>query len=408
MQAKYACANDTANWMQIAREILKDRCIARVILPGSHDSGAYELKHRAGRSITCGCLLECCCIRNIVTSWSITQGRDIYNQLMAGCRYLDLRVAWIESERTFRFQHTLLGVEIRDILYQVASFLKNSREEFLILDFQHFFNVGASEHLALLDMVMRILGTVSQPPAKAVDTDVEIKVETDTKSKQPFHRGVVVPVARWGDSLEVLWGTEHRVFIVYGLSSVPPQFADIVAPKSRIVSPWAQGGKEKIPPLPAQLETRLQKFVQENSQRVLTESRRSCDAEAVVVDERQPPFPWIFVLQVVLAPVIRTIVNAVCCCCCRRRAGIPTSLRDLALHSTNPHVLQMLRCDEWRQRTPKLNVVMLDFAAESAELVTEIIHLNYLNVSAAKAASIHNGDLSTEQTSRSCTFTSIV
>ena len=47
---------------------------------------------------------------------------------------------------------------------------------------------------------------------------------------------------------------------------------------------------------------------------------------------------------------------------------------------------------------------MLDFAVESAELTTEIIHMNFLQVSATS----DTGVLSTKQTSRSCTFTSIV
>ena len=59
-------------------------------------------------------------------------------------------------------------------------------------------------------MVMRILGTASQSPAEAADTNAEKKMEPDTENKLPFHPGLVVPVARWGDSLEVLWGTEHR------------------------------------------------------------------------------------------------------------------------------------------------------------------------------------------------------
>lgn len=66
----------------------------------------------------------------------------------------------------------------------------------------------------LLDMVMRILATVSQPADEAADTNMEKKLETDTENKLPFHPGVVVPVARWGDSLEMLWGTEHRFAVM--------------------------------------------------------------------------------------------------------------------------------------------------------------------------------------------------
>ena len=34
------------------------------------------------------------------------------------------------------------------------------------------------------------------------------------------HPGVVVPVDRWGDSLETLWGTEHRLVTAEGMVAV--------------------------------------------------------------------------------------------------------------------------------------------------------------------------------------------
>ena len=85
------CVHDTAQWMQIARENLKNQRITQVsvdtcfrvrssthirllvhivaltqqvILPGSHDSGAYELSNKAGSDRNWSalrCFLGCCC-----------------------------------------------------------------------------------------------------------------------------------------------------------------------------------------------------------------------------------------------------------------------------------------------------------------------------------------------------------
>ena len=49
-------------------------------------------------------------------------------------------------------------------------------------------------------MVMEVLSSVGAQSA----------AEAEGKRKEGGGPGVVVPVDRWGDSLETLWGTEHR------------------------------------------------------------------------------------------------------------------------------------------------------------------------------------------------------
>jgi hypothetical protein len=46
-------------------------------------------------------------IDQIITPWLLTQDHDIYDQLLGGIRYLDLRTGWDEARaewRTFHFE----------------------------------------------------------------------------------------------------------------------------------------------------------------------------------------------------------------------------------------------------------------------------------------------------------------
>lgn len=64
-------------WMGVAYNYLKDKTLKQIIIPGSHDSGMYKTT-------------ECTSLAD--ASKTQTQGSNIYDQLLQGARYFDLRV----------------------------------------------------------------------------------------------------------------------------------------------------------------------------------------------------------------------------------------------------------------------------------------------------------------------------
>ena len=105
----------TSSWMgdlgdQIASKPLKDLAI-----PGSHDSGTYDM-------VQVGCA---------------AQGVDVYEQLRAGARYLDLRAKWCANDYYFYHGYFASANKLSSVLDQIQRFLKedNNKTEVLILDF---------------------------------------------------------------------------------------------------------------------------------------------------------------------------------------------------------------------------------------------------------------------------------
>ncbi len=129
------------NWQSYINDDVK---FLEVVMPGSHDSGTNGL----------GDLYR-------------TQNSGYYDQLSAGVRYFDVRVA--EYNGTVRSVHAdsgeLLipssanGVPFQDILNDINRFIKENPSEVIILDFQHIWNDFSSKVLPMI---------VSNLPSQAI------------------------------------------------------------------------------------------------------------------------------------------------------------------------------------------------------------------------------------------------
>ncbi|KAM0247239.1 hypothetical protein ACHAQJ_009924 [Trichoderma viride] len=71
------------NWMKNIYDVIKDRQIQHVVMPGTHDSGMSTI---SGKILGGG-----------ISENTQTQGISIYDQLYAGARYFDLRVGSVHS-----------------------------------------------------------------------------------------------------------------------------------------------------------------------------------------------------------------------------------------------------------------------------------------------------------------------
>lgn len=115
------CLRSQPQWMWENRELLGDRRLIDLVLPGTHDSGAYE-EYRGAIS------------DNPVTMYAITQEESIFNQLMYGVRYLDLRPSFYnDTEEQYWLNHGLYRIRpFSLILDDIVRFMNLSNDLLII------------------------------------------------------------------------------------------------------------------------------------------------------------------------------------------------------------------------------------------------------------------------------------
>lgn len=163
---------DFSRWMEnLPNE--KQLCFLKdLVIPGSHDSGTFFLD----QSLEIG-PDEPSSIQNLVSifgkfaksvihSWSVTQSMKIYEQLVAGIRYLDIRVAFREIDKEIRIVHGLYGCPISEIFVDIEKFIEEHPKEVIILDFNHFYNMDCEAHQILADTLVGMFREVMRVPGK--------------------------------------------------------------------------------------------------------------------------------------------------------------------------------------------------------------------------------------------------
>jgi len=139
-----------ADWMAELPRAAQALPLHRLLLPGTHFSGAYQLTRssltrqpRAWRA-----LRWLPPVRDWFARWTLTQQGDLYAQLERGARVLDLRVAYDRrAARYYLASGGLACVEAHAALRQVARFVRQHRGEVVLL------RVGADpKHAAHTDL----------------------------------------------------------------------------------------------------------------------------------------------------------------------------------------------------------------------------------------------------------------
>jgi hypothetical protein len=174
-------------WMGELGPLLGKKTLREIIIPGTHDAGTSVITENSDWAPSSDALLHALPKRR-VADWSKAQGWTVHQQLMNGIRYLDLRVAKHDDGR-FYFAHTLLGDYVEERIRDIKSFLSRSPQEVVILDFQHFYNMGSVDHVRLARILKYAFGKklVAPPP-----------------------KGSSLP------KLEALWEEEKQVVVLYG------------------------------------------------------------------------------------------------------------------------------------------------------------------------------------------------
>lgn len=205
-------------WMTNMSDQLGAMQVNRIILPGTHDSGTYSITSQsmlspdlapewAAVAAKVASILGIP-VDTIISNWARAQGKTVLQQLQAGVRYLDLRVALDTNNNTLYVVHGMYGTTIQDVINQIGAFVTANPQELLILDFQHFFQMTPASHTALLGMLRAAFGN-------------------------RMVRNTLNP----SNTLDDVWNSNASVIIIYSDDTVSSANSDVWA-NSRMFRDW--------------------------------------------------------------------------------------------------------------------------------------------------------------------------
>ncbi|KAK7871441.1 hypothetical protein R5R35_010827 [Gryllus longicercus] len=224
-----ACARMYPDWMGDLAASIGGLRLKEVLLPGTHDSGAYR---RYSPLVP----------QTIVEKYSITQEEDIGTQLRLGVRYLDIRVGHYPSTSArWWVNHGVVRLHpLQDVVDDVKDFIRNHPNEVVIFDVQEFpvgFGEDLSVHRALVAFLSEELAELAAPKALGWDATLARVWAQRGRVVLAYDRADVIaslptaplwPAVRqlWGDvrTLDALRDYLHRV-IGSGASSQPSAHA---------------------------------------------------------------------------------------------------------------------------------------------------------------------------------------
>ncbi|XP_038199047.1 PI-PLC X domain-containing protein 1 isoform X2 [Arvicola amphibius] len=102
-----------------------------------------------------------CIMGPMVLRWSVTQTLDVKQQLDAGVRYLDLRIAHMQggSEKNLHFEHMIYTTAlVEDTLTEISEWLESHPHEVIILACRNFEGMTGDLHEYLIDCIKNIFG----------------------------------------------------------------------------------------------------------------------------------------------------------------------------------------------------------------------------------------------------------
>ncbi|KAG8199710.1 hypothetical protein JTE90_022159 [Oedothorax gibbosus] len=146
-----SCLRIRPFWMSESERYISNLQLGEVMIPGSHDSGSFDFHREIAP----------------VSKYKYAQEEPIFNQLVYGLRYFDLRVGYYKnSADKYYINHNFLRTEhsVKSVLNQVLKFIKATKE-IVILDF-HNFPIGFKNklvHFKLIRMITKTFGSYLIP-----------------------------------------------------------------------------------------------------------------------------------------------------------------------------------------------------------------------------------------------------
>lgn len=140
------------------RDLLEDRCLRELCIPGTHNSITSSLTKDVGPYPKPAILKKWKWLAPFALPWAICERGDVTAQLHSGVRYLDLRMAWDPVTEKLRFVHTFLGEEVAPVLQKIKDFVDEHPLELVFVSFEGFSDFTPDHHASLKAMIERTFG----------------------------------------------------------------------------------------------------------------------------------------------------------------------------------------------------------------------------------------------------------
>jgi len=185
--------------MEHSFDLLANRTLLQLTLPGTHDSGSYYLSNKLLPNYTTPFFEDIIKLaedlgipaQDIITPWSISQACDFYQQLSGGIRYLDVRAGYCPGSEcssmggagwyVFHFE---IGNTIDSLMQQVAQFLQENPSEVIIVEISHT-NYDESYQIydeQLIQVVQNHLGPYLYPRSFGYNSTIKEMVSTGKRA----------------------------------------------------------------------------------------------------------------------------------------------------------------------------------------------------------------------------------
>ena len=171
-----------STWIGDSMSVIGDKTLKEITLPGTHDSGAFNL---TASIIVPGEAneLEAKIIEiaeyvgipaeYLITVWALAQDQDFYSQMVGGIRYFDLRCGWDNDTQTWRTFHMEFGHPLENLLSDLNRFMTEFPSEIVVVEASH--QDGAptiDDDTELADLLIHYLGDFIYPRGESLDLNI--------------------------------------------------------------------------------------------------------------------------------------------------------------------------------------------------------------------------------------------
>ncbi|XP_031752885.1 PI-PLC X domain-containing protein 1 isoform X2 [Xenopus tropicalis] len=160
--------DENKQWMSQLPEHLWDIPLYNISIPGSHDSMSYCLDKMSPLEPELPILLSVldklvpCLARATILRWAKTQVLNVTQQLNAGVRYLDLRIAHRPDDPSpaLYFAHGLFThITVKEAFLEILAWLLTNPTEVVILSCRRVQDFTLEHHLHLIYCIYSVFGS---------------------------------------------------------------------------------------------------------------------------------------------------------------------------------------------------------------------------------------------------------
>ncbi|KAM6964736.1 PI-PLC X domain-containing protein 1-like [Tautogolabrus adspersus] len=152
------------DWMSQLPPELHNSSLFMLAIPGSHDSMSYDLDINSSiiEPDRLKIFSKIYCARMIVYRWAVTQEETITQQLDAGVRYFDMRIARKPNDtnptRLFFYHGLYTRTDVETVLKVINDWAEKHPKEIIILALSHFKEMEERLHIHLIKLIKTLFG----------------------------------------------------------------------------------------------------------------------------------------------------------------------------------------------------------------------------------------------------------